>query len=714
MAGINSILSIAQSGLKASQLAIQVTGNNISNVDTEGYSRQVLNLEEATSITTSAGQLGTGVLATSITRLFDKFIELQYLDKLSTSSSYEAMYQTLQSVESLFNESSTSGINSALAQFFSDLEELSLNPDDTSVKTVLIDDTQTLLGLISQVDSDLASIQSQMDDAISDAVDSINELGQEIADLNAQINKVSADGSTANALLDLRDTKVRELAALVDITYVDNGNGDITILTKAGQTIVDGTTTFTFAFEQGKTTQQLSENSSFVGQAYYEGSDEYEYTLQVVDAGTVGSGATFRVSLDGGKTWLKDENGNDLEYAADTESGKVTVGDLEVWFGSTTDATADPENGSLSTGDTFTLVPKKAVYWYSAAGTTVNVTPQTYANGEANTSRLTGGALAGYFTVRDVSVATYRERLAAFTEELVWQVNRIHSQGAGATFTYNQGTYTVADANVPLGSGSSGLYFGNRLQSGVSSMYFYDEDTGELAATDSFGYIDFDDTVSGVQGFDPSVHSLQDVVDAINYTFGADNPDPAKNYCSAQIINGTLSITANAGYTFAYGEDSAGLYAALGVNTYFTGETCQNAAVNTVVANDMDHLNSGHVNGAGEINSGDNTTALALAALSSTSVTITTYSGGTTTQTLSEYYNTLVGVVGSDVASTEYNYEYQTALAEELASQQDAVSAVSLDEEMTNLIRFQQSYQAAAKLITVADEMMQTILSMKS
>jgi flagellar hook-associated protein 1 FlgK len=331
MAGINSILSIAQTGLRASQVAIQVTGNNISNVDTEGYSRQVLLLQEAISISTSAGQLGTGVLADSIVRLFDKFIELQYLDKQSTASSYEAMYETLQSVESLFNESNTSGINSALATFFADLEKLSLNPDDSAVKEVLVDDTQTLLGMIAQVDSDMETIQNQMDDAISDAVNSINELAQEIAELNAQINKASADGSSPNALLDLRDSMVRELAALVDIKYIDNGNGDITILTQAGQTIVDGTTTFTFAFEQGKTTKQLTQTSTFVGQAYYDGVDEYEYTLQVVDAGTVGSGATFRVSLDGGKTWLKDENGNDILYAADTESGKVKVGELEIW-----------------------------------------------------------------------------------------------------------------------------------------------------------------------------------------------------------------------------------------------------------------------------------------------------------------------------------------------------------------------------------------------
>jgi flagellar hook-associated protein 1 FlgK len=147
-------------------------------------------------------------------------------------------------------------------------------------------------------------------------------------------------------------------------------------------------------------------------------------------------------------------------------------------------------------------------------------------------------------------------------------------------------------------------------------MYFYDKATGALASAASFGYIDFDATASGVQGFDPSVHSLQDVADAINNTFGT--------YCTAQIINGTLSMTAESGYTFAYGEDSAGLYPPsaeyLFHRVHLPGRGREHRGLD-----DTDHLNSGHVNGAGEINSGDNTTAKALAALSSTDVSITTY-----------------------------------------------------------------------------------------
>jgi flagellar hook-associated protein 1 FlgK len=711
MPGISSILNIAQSGLRASQLAIEVTGNNIANVDTEGYCRQVLLLEEAMSISYSPGQLGTGVLAKQVVRLFDKFIELQYLDKSSTASSYEAAYSALQSVEALFNEANTSGISSALSKFLADLQELTLNPETSAVRQVVVDDAQNLLSMIAQVDSDLASIQTQMDNYIAQDVDRINKLAREIADLNRQIDQYAVEGANnPNSLYDLRDVKVRELASIVDIQYVDNGYGDITIMTKAGHTIVDGTTTFTFAFEQGKTTKQLTQTSTFDGQAYYDGTDEYEYTLQVVNPGTVASGAgaaTFRVSVDGGKTWLKDENGVDILYSARPEDGKVRVGELDIWFGSATNPDDPPGNGNLSAGDIFTLVPKKAVYWYKSAGTAINVTPQTYANGTENTARITGGSLDGYFTVRDVNVSAYRDRMAAFTESLVWEVNRIHSQGAGlSAFSYAQGSYSVNGADIPLGSPSSGLAFGDKLESGVMSMYFYDSATGNLASAASFGYLDFNSQASGAQPFDPSVHSLNDVVEAINNTFGS--------FCTAQVVNGALSVTAKAGCTFAFGEDSSGLYAALGINTFFTGSTPGDAAVNAVVANNLNYLNAGHVNGAGEMNTGDNTTALSLAGLSTKSVSIGTFASGETSQTLSGYYNSLVGLVGVDTQNAKYNYLYQSALADELAARQDSVSAVNLDEEMSNLIRFQQSYQAAAKLINIADQMFQTLLGMKS
>jgi flagellar hook-associated protein 1 len=125
-------------------------------------------------------------------------------------------------------------------------------------------------------------------------------------------------------------------------------------------------------------------------------------------------------------------------------------------------------------------------------------------------------------------------------------------------------------------------------------------------------------------------------------------------------------------------------------------------------------INTGHINGAGEMNAGDNTTAAAIAALQNKAVSTRTVIEGTTRQTLGEYYSTLVAKAGSDTQAAKFNFEYQQALANDLRARQESVSGVNLDEEMTNLIKFQHAYTAAAKLITTAESMMQVLLGLKN
>ena len=122
---------------------------------------------------------------------------------------------------------------------------------------------------------------------------------------------------------------------------------------------------------------------------------------------------------------------------------------------------------------------------------------------------------------------------------------------------------------------------------------------------------------------------------------------------------------------------------------------------------------TGHVNGSGEMNDGDNTTALSMYELRKISVSMTTIVEGTTSQTILDYYNGIVGNVGTDTNRAEFNLNFYKTLAMDLDERQQQVSGVNLDEEMSNLIKYQASYTAAAKLITTADQMLQTILSLK-
>ncbi len=705
MSGLTSLLNLGNGALFASQSAIQVTGNNIANVNTEGYSRQAVRFEENVSIDSRPGQLGTGAIAAEVFHYFNKFVEEQYNDRSSIYQRWDTQQEVLQSVESLFNEANSDGLNAMMNQFFNDWQELAKRPDDDAVREALLAHSDNLLMLLHDTDQNLTRMQNQMDDFIRQEVTDANDLITRIADLNRQIQIHDVPGvNNANTLIDQRNGLVRDLAEKMDVDVIDNGGGDFTVNTKAGYTLVDGPEAFEIKFTGPDSYKQLATGSSFDGEIGFDGQDEYEYTVEVVQGGTVtsnaGTGAAlFRVSLDGGRTWLKDDDGTDKLFAARPESEMVSVQGIDIYF--------KPGTQNLSQGDTFTVVPKNHLTWVSPTTEDINITPQSFFDGTDNQRRMTGGSIAGYFALRDFSVGRYKERLDSLSESLAWEVNRLHSQGGGETpLTNLYGTYSVSKSDVPLASNSSGLHYGDRLAEGNMTFYAYDTATGELASSASFGPLDFDPATPGIQNFDPTQHSLQDVQDAFNSTFGT--------FVTATIQDNKLVLNSKSGYAFQLGTDSTGLNAALGLNTFFKGESAATIAIRDDVRQNSNLINAGSVNGSAESNDGDNKTALSIAELKNKDVRISTAFDTSSNQTLQEYYNSLVGVVGADTANAKFNAMFNETLATDLNERQNEVAGVNLDEEMSNLVKFQHSYKAAAKLITTADQMMQTVLGLKN
>ncbi len=711
MSSISSLLNLGKQSLLSNQTAIEVTGNNIANVNTEGYHLQQVTFDATTYMDVSPGQIGTGVTTGAVERLFDSFIEAQYNDQASAREMFSQLKEALTSIESLFNESTSTGMSDMINQFFADWESLSLNPDDYATREVVVEDAQNLAALFNSTEDNIRNVQDQVNAYIQDDIESINEIIQKIADINVQITATEVPGVVSpNGLFDDRDELIRELAEKIDINVIEgSSSGDLKIYTQAGYTLVDGATTFEIKYESPSATEDLVNRPSgvpFDGNINFVGTDESEYTIKVVSSGGVttdDTAAQFQVSLDGGETWLTDDDGNVMTFYARPYSDRVSVGELEIYFGSETSSSTAPTE-DLIAGDKFTIVPKDGIYWYKSASTAINITPQTDAMGELDSSRVTGGSLAGYFTFRDYYAGEYLDQLNALSESFTWEVNRIVSQGSGTDlYTSTLGTYGVTHTDTALSDPSTGLDFGSKLQAGAASFYVYTQE-GKLL---DGGYIDFSGiNPPGISTFDPEQHSLEDVVQAINDTFGG--------YVTASIMNNQISISSDSSNTFAFGTDATGLYAALGVNTLFTGSTAEDMAVNTKVSGDVDYLSTGHVNGAGEVNSGDNTTALSVADLASKIVTISTDSKGPTETTLIDYYASLVSIVGSDTEQASFNTSYTTTLADDLDARQQSISGVNLDEEMTKLIQYQNSYKAAAKLVTTADELFQTVLALKS
>ena len=622
---------------------------------------------------------------------------------------YYELWNDLTSIENLFNESDGYGISASLDKFFGYWEDLSLRPNDYASREALLTHTQSFVSLLQNTDSNLRNMQQQAEEAIVNEVDEVNGLLESIAAVNKQISLHNITGSNnANQLLDKRDSYIRELATKIDVRVLDTGGINATssssewsLVTTSGKTLVQGGEFFRLAYEGPQSVADLTTTSTFDGDIKFDGESDFEYTVEVVQGGDVASdssAAMFRVSIDGGQTWLKDEHGNEEHFFARPDGLAVNVRGVDIWFENATQP--------LDAGDTFTIVPKNGLYWYQTASHKEIISPQIRGDGTDNPQRLVGGKLAALMIFSSQKVGEYREKLDSTAETLIWEVNRLHSQGAGLTMASDiLGTYSVADSSLALGSDSSGLAWNTRLQSGNLMVYAFEEGQNETLSAASFGPLDFDPATPGIQNFDPTQHSLEDVRDAFNNTFGT--------FLSASIVNNALRINAKAGYDVGFGSDSTGLLAGLGINTYFSGSSVTDIGLNPEVHYDNNRINAGHINGSGEFNPGDNGTALDIGDLRDKKVSIVSLFSSNSNQTIMEYYSTLVADVGGDTANAEFTYQYTNALADDLNEQQQAISGVNLDEEMTSLIKYQSSYRAAAKLITTADEMLQIVLGLK-
>lgn len=702
---LSGLMNVGKTALNAAQAWISVTGSNIANADTEGYTRRYVDQRDAGTLVAKPGGEGLGVNAQQVLRYFNSFLESSYVRQSTNSARWEEQENIMGTLESLFNESNRAGISSSMNAFFTAWQKLAQRPGDTASREDLLSYADNLCDMLGNTATSVKALQSQMDVSINQSVSRVNELAKSIASLNKQINATTVDGvSNPNDLLDQRDQLVREMATYVDVKTMDSGGGNFTVALTTGQPLVQGVNTNDLEIREPRAENRLSVGSPYTGSIQYDGSDSHEYTIDIVSGGNAGPAGTagnptFRVSLDGGKTWLRDENGNEQHYeisSTGTSTDPVQVKNLKISFDSTSNFTV---------GDKFDIIPKTGLYWIEPTRGPQNVTPQVGFDGTDTAGRVSGGKLTTYFNIRDDNCGRYMDELDATAKSLIWEVNRIHSQGAGTSlFDFAQGQQGVSNTTVPLGSAQAVLPESSRLQAGNVNFYFYNKTSGDYVSS---GQLDFSAITPGTPNFDPSKHSLDDVVSAINSSFPGE--------LTATIQDGKLVLNTAAGSNlqFALGTDSTGMMAALGVNTFFTGTTASDIATSRQLHDNENYIAAGQVNGQQQINKGDNATATAIGKLASTNVTISTAWKTTSNQTIGQYYASLVTTVGADTRFAKTNSEYHKALTSDLSEQVSSASGVNLDEEMANLIKYQHSYTAAAKLITTADQMLQTLLGLK-
>jgi flagellar hook-associated protein 1 FlgK len=241
-------IEIGSRALASDQIALDTVSQNISNVSTPGYSRQVVQLQETApyilpaSTANNPGELGTGVTVASINRVVNEFLNQQVWSATGSQSALSSLNTVLQSVQQAYNEPSTSGVGSLMTAFFNSFSNLSTDPSNTALRSTVVESAQSLVTEIQSVNTALSQINPQTQTQISADVQTINRLGSQIAGLSNQIVQAVAEGSQPNDLLDQRDQLLTQLSGLVNIQVTNTTNPQTGALSGAMQVSVGGYT----------------------------------------------------------------------------------------------------------------------------------------------------------------------------------------------------------------------------------------------------------------------------------------------------------------------------------------------------------------------------------------------------------------------------------------------------------------------------------------
>ncbi|MBI4666864.1 MAG: flagellar hook-associated protein FlgK [Nitrospinae bacterium] len=253
MPNIYGAMNTAKVALMAHQLSLEVTGQNIANVNNADYTKQEVQLEAAFPIRAggSPGLVGTGVRATAIVRRFDQFLEGQRTLNKSNTGYWDARQDFMARLEVVFNESGTNGLNGLFDNFFKSWQDLASNAKGLTERTDVVAQGRNLSNMFNKVNQDVKNLRVDLNTKITSSITEINRITGEIANLNAVIHEAEAQNVHANDFRDKRESLVRELSSYVQVNTVeDPTNKEITLSLNNGRALVIGQTAFTLSARQ--------------------------------------------------------------------------------------------------------------------------------------------------------------------------------------------------------------------------------------------------------------------------------------------------------------------------------------------------------------------------------------------------------------------------------------------------------------------------------
>ncbi len=576
--GLHQTMNIAVRGMSASQLGLDVTAQNISNVNTEGYSRKKLTLTADSRDDTAFGQMGFGVEVKNIARIRDVFVDKQIMQQIETKGYYDQIDNALERIENIFTEPQDMGLANYVEEFWDAWQDLVNNPGDYGSRSVVKAKGQVLTDVFHNLAGEFNGLQDSQNSAIEEKVKRINEILKEVHNLNKEVTMIESTGQNANDSRDQRDLLVKELSKYVDTASFEDENGALTI-TSAGYLMVSPVT-----FSKIELSKSTFRNSD----------------------------GTSRSDLS-------------LSIGASRKDYKPLDGELK-----------------------------------------------------------------GLFKVRDEVVPFFKDILDELSTNIVEKVNELHTKG-----------YSL--------DGFSGIHFFDPQKTKAGNINLSAavlQDVKNIAAASG-------GTASNIITHTLAVTNIGSTVPPASTAYGtpvnlSNDLNPTTTYDN--IIQGTVTVTTTvAGNTVTLEEGGGKDYIidyANGTITFLSSASLKLGDPNTNPIEINYQYNTGASKGPG-----DGSNALAIAQLRQTK-TMEVNPAGENTATFSEYYSGIIGTLGIQRNEATANVESRSTMIRYLEKQQDAYSGVSLDEEMTNLIKFEHSFAAAARLISVVEDMMDTLIRM--
>ncbi len=657
---MSSILSIGISALISNRQGMDVTGHNIANVNTEGYSRQRVDFTTREPSMVGSNYIGNGVDPGQVRRVYDNYLATQMRDSQSVTSEFDAYYAGARRLDDLLADPDV-GLQPALEDFFNAMQGLADDPASVPARQVALTEAQTLVDRFQYLDGEFNRYRDRLNDQVDFTASEINRIAEDLAQINERVAVAYGitDKAIPNDLLDQRDQLINDLSKLVDIQVLEQSDGALNVFIGKGQALVMAnqaanlTTVpsnldpsrleiaFNFSFGTQIITEQLS-GGQIGGLLRYRDEilDPAQNQVGLVAVGLAtnlneqhrlgldldGIAGTDLFSTGAVQVLEPAANGSSVTVAYDA-IGNLTGSDYQLRYDGT-----DFILTRLSDNTTSVLPPGLSV----VDGLAIDIDPT--------------GALAGdIFEIQPTRNAAELLSLQLHDVRKLAAASPLHSQPA---VDANGNPANTGNARISLPSNTHSV--GLPLAAPIELVY----------ADDAGG--------PGVPGFT-----------ILN------GPAPPNDFLAYD------PATESAGKTFPDSTNPTQFDAFGGMSFSISGIPQE------LVAGSGDRFVIGN-NSSG---TSDNRNALRLANIQGMDLM---HNG---TASLQETYSQMVSDIGSKTHHAEVNLAAQEGLLAHSKAALDEVSGVNLDEEAAKLIQFQQAYQASAQMITVAKTLFDTLLS---